>query len=54
MNLQELQILGQLLDSMDLVLDKLEKSYQNNDSEGFNLGKKEFLNMQKKIEQNLK
>ena len=53
-NLQEIQILAQLLDNMEIALEKLEKSYKDREGEGFNLAKKEILDTQNKISQIVK
>ena len=47
--LEQLQILAQLVDSMEIAIDKLEKSYQNNDSENFQKSKKTISDFQQKI-----
>ncbi|MDP3027639.1 MAG: hypothetical protein Q8N63_08085 [Nanoarchaeota archaeon] len=48
-SLEQLQILAQLVDSMEIAIDKLEKSYQNNDSENFQKSKKTISDFQQKI-----
>lgn len=48
-SLEQLQILAQLVDSMEMAIDKLEKSYQNNDSENFQKSKKTISDFQQKI-----
>jgi len=49
LDLQELQTLAQLIDNVEIALEKLEKSYSDKDSKDFNNSKKEILNFQKKI-----
>jgi len=48
-DLEQLQILAQLVDSMEIAIDKLEKAYQNNDSENFQRSKKTIFDFQQKI-----
>ena len=48
-DLQELEIIAQLVDSMEIALDSLEKSYSEKDAEKFNKLKEEILKFQSKI-----
>ena len=48
-DLEQLQILAQLVDSMEIAIDKLERAYQNNDSENFQKSKKTISDFQQKI-----
>ena len=48
-SLEELQLLAQLIDSMEAAVDKLEKAYQENNSEDFSKSKKAILDFQRKI-----
>jgi len=48
-DLEQLQILAQLVDSMEIAINKLEKSYQDNDSENFQKSKKAIFDFQQKI-----
>ena len=43
MKTQELQTLAQLEDNLEITLEKLEKAYQENDSEGFKNAKSEII-----------
>lgn len=54
LELQNVQLLLQLIDSMDLVAKKLEDSYNKKNSDRFNDYKNEILNFQKKIDEILK
>jgi hypothetical protein len=47
--LEQLQVLAQLVDSMEIAIDKLEKSYQKNDSENFQKSKEVISDFQQKI-----
>ena len=49
LDLEQLQLLGQLVDNMDIMVDKLEKSFESNDGEEFVKSKKGILEVQKKI-----
>ena len=51
LELQKIQLLLQLTDSMDIVAKKLENYYNKKNSGGFNDSKKEILNFQKKIDE---
>ncbi len=53
LDLQELQILAQLVDNMDVLSSRLEKTYGDNDGENFSKAKQEILNIQKKISEML-
>ena len=48
-DLEHLQLLAQLVDSMEISIDKLEQAYQNNDSEDFQNAKQSISNFQQKI-----
>lgn len=48
-DLQQLQILAQLVENMGVIANRLERSYNDNDSENFNLNKKELLDTQNKF-----
>ena len=48
-DLEQLQLLAQLVDSMEIAIDKLERAYQNNDSENFQRSKKTISDFQQKI-----
>ncbi len=48
-DLGQLQILAQLVDSMEIAIDRLEKAYQNNNSENFQKSKKTISDFQQKI-----
>lgn len=54
MNAQELQIIAQLINNMNLVIDKLEKAYSEKNAENFNRSKQEILLYQRKIDEILK
>lgn len=49
LDLQELQILAQLADNLDVLSNKLEKTYSENDAENFNKSKNAILEIQRKI-----
>jgi hypothetical protein len=49
MDPSQLQLLAQLLDSMDALAKKLEKSYNDNDAEMFNKLKQEILDVNVKL-----
>lgn len=49
MNLQELQLLAQLIDSMEIGVEKLGKSYQKKDSEDFYKSKKTIIGFQQQV-----
>ena len=49
LDLEELQILAQLIDNIDILKNKLEKAYSDNDAETFTRSKNEILSTQKKI-----
>ena len=46
---QELQIIAQLVDNIEIILGKLEKSFSDKDDKEFDKSKNEILNFQKKI-----
>ena len=48
-NLEQLQILAQLVNSMEISALKLEKTYNEKDIENFNKHKQEILNIQNRI-----
>lgn len=47
-SLEQLQILAQVIDSMETAVNKLEKAYQDNDNEDFQKSKKAILDFQQK------
>jgi len=49
LDLEQLQLFGQLVDNMEILMGKLEKSFETKDGEGFVKSKKEILDFQKKI-----
>lgn len=53
-DLQQLQILAQLADNMEIVTEKLENFYNDNDAKNFDKSKKEILEINKKISEILK
>jgi hypothetical protein len=53
-DLEQLQIIAQLIDNLDIITRKLEKAYQDNDSENFNNSKKEIINIKEQINEILK
>lgn len=48
-DLEQLQILAQLVDSIEIAIDKLEQAYRDNDSEDFRKSKKTIFDFQQKI-----
>ena len=54
MDLAQLQLLAQLIDSIDIAADKLGKAYEKKDSEGFYNSKKTILEFQKEISKQIK
>lgn len=54
MDLIQLQLLAQLIDNVDLAADKLEKSYEKKDSEKFYNAKRNILEFQKEISNQIK
>ena len=48
-DLEQLQILAQQVDNMEILTNKLEKTYNEKDGEDFNKYKREILEIQKKI-----
>jgi hypothetical protein len=53
-DVQELQVIAQLIDNMEVVVGKLEKSYEDKNGEGFKKSKMEILKSQKQIGEMLK
>jgi len=53
-NLEQLQTIAQLVDNIEISVEKLEKAYENNDSEEFSKSKNTILDFQKKISEMLK
>jgi|AP95_1055475.scaffolds.fasta_scaffold301169_1 hypothetical protein len=51
---QELQVIAQLIDSMGVIVGKLEKAYEDKDGENFKRSKQEILISQKQIRSMLK
>jgi len=49
LDLEQLQLLGQLADNMEIIVSKLEKSFGANNGEEFAKSKKGMLEIQKKI-----
>lgn len=49
LDLDELQFLAQITDSIEISIEELEKAYQENDSENFENAKKTILEFQGKI-----
>ena len=49
LDLDQLQILGQLVDNIEIISERLEKSFRTNDGAEFTKSKDEILNVQKKI-----
>jgi len=49
LDLDQLQTLGQLVDNLDILTKRLEKSFETNSSEEFSKSKKEILDIQDKI-----
>ncbi len=54
LDLTELQILAQLADNMEIAIKKMEKYYEENNAENFNMSKKEILGIQNKISEMIK
>ncbi|MGV8151508.1 MAG: hypothetical protein ACP5OG_00350 [Candidatus Nanoarchaeia archaeon] len=54
LDLVELQTIAQLVDNMEILAERLEKSYDKNDAEAFNKSKKEVLDTKQKIADFLK
>lgn len=46
---EKLQLLAQLTAAMELAVNELERSYENNDIERLNIAKRSILNFQKQI-----
>lgn len=53
-DLEQLQLLAQLIDSIDLALDKLKEAYEKKDSENFYNAKKTVLEFQKEISKQIR
>jgi len=53
LDLNQLQFLAQMMDSMEVSVEKLEKSYEENDGENLQNSKKAILVFQSKISENL-
>lgn len=49
-DVQELQVIAQLIDSMDVIVRKLERAYSDKNGEEFKTAKSEILKSQKKID----
>jgi hypothetical protein len=49
LELQEIQTIAQLVDNLDLAVDKLDNSYSEKEASLFNQTKQEMINFQKKI-----
>jgi len=54
MDLIQLQLLAQLIESMDMAADKLGKAYEKKDSEEFYNAKKTVLGFQQEISKQIK
>jgi len=54
LDLEQLQIIGQLVDNIEIMTGKLEDSFKANDSEDFARSRKEILETQKKIVEMIK
>lgn len=48
-DLQKLQVIAQLIENMIDISDKMEKSFAQSSGENFEIGKKEILEIQKKV-----
>ena len=48
-NLEQLQLLAQLVDSMEIALEKLEDSYKDKNGEEFHEAKNSILSFQKEV-----
>jgi len=48
-DLQQLKILAQLEDNMEVLVDMLERAYNDKDGENFNIAKNEIHDIQNKI-----
>ena len=53
-DLEKLQLLAQLIDSIEIAVEKLDEAYKKNDSEGFYNSKKAILGFQKEISKQIK
>ena len=49
LDLEQLQLLGQFVDNMEIIVGKLEKSFEANNGEEFAKSKRGILEIQKKI-----
>jgi len=49
LDLEQLQLIGQLVDNIEVLSDELEDSFKENNSEDFVKSKRGILNAQKKI-----
>ena len=54
MDLEKLQLLAQLIDSMEIAVEKLGESYEDKDSEKFYNSKRAVLGFQKEISNQIK
>ena len=54
LDIEQIQILAQLADNAEVMIEKLEKSYEKNDAEDFMNSQGEILDIQKKISDILK
>ena len=48
-DLEHLQLLAQLIDSMEIAINKMERAYQDNDSENFEKSKRVISDFNQKI-----
>ncbi|MDD5191965.1 MAG: hypothetical protein PHH54_04925 [Candidatus Nanoarchaeia archaeon] len=48
-DLEHLQLLAQLIDSMEVAINRLERAYQDNDSENFEKAKKVIFDFYQRI-----
>ena len=53
LDVQQLQVVAQLINNMEIVIEKLNDAYSNNDAEKFKQSKIEILTSQKQIEEML-
>lgn len=51
---EDLQTLGQLIDSLEMSLSELERAYDKKDSEAFNKSKKFMMDLQKRVSEVIK
>jgi len=54
LDLQEIQIIAQLVDNMEVLTNKIEDAYKENNGEKFNKSKREILSVQRKISEMIK